>query len=176
MKSHLPKLNAQPSHSSRTKFIDIKLCTLTTLPMTWDKNKIHSIHEHMPTSWFFHKKWSLMHPYWYARIISIYHTLIWHNSSPDPIPIEFLLVHWYGLDLDHVSCFGWKMHQLPKIRFVPDHPDARSPAFGPAQVIWGVHLIPSFTEELTSNLLGPSSACLKHEGDFDWLCYYVNMY
>jgi hypothetical protein len=31
------------------------------------------------------------HPYWYARIIGIYHTLVRHESSPDPILIEFLL-------------------------------------------------------------------------------------
>jgi len=77
-----------------------------------------------------------------------------------------------------VSRFGWKICRLPKIGFVPDHPDAGSPAFGfldPAQVIRGVHLIPSFMEELTGNLLGPSSARLEHEGDLDWLCYYVNM-
>jgi len=118
------------------------------------------------------------HLYWYARIIGIYHTLVRHDSSPDPIPIEFLLVRWYGLDLDRVSRFGWKMCRLPKIGFVPDHPDAGSPAFGfldRAQVIRGVHLIRSFTKGLTSNLLGPSSARLEHEGDLDWLCYYVNM-
>jgi hypothetical protein len=118
------------------------------------------------------------HPYWYARIIGIYHTLIRHDSSPDPIPIEFLFIRWYGLDLDRKSRFGWKMRRLPKIGFVPDHPEAGSPAFGfldPAQVIRGVHLIPSFSEGRTSDLLEPSFARLEHEGDFDWLCYYVNM-
>jgi hypothetical protein len=29
------------------------------------------------------------HPYWYARIIGIYHTFVRHESSPDPILIEF---------------------------------------------------------------------------------------
>jgi len=118
------------------------------------------------------------HPYWYARIIGIYHTLVRHESSPDPIPIEFLFIRWYGLDLDRTSRFGWKMRRLPKVGFVPDHPEAGSPAFGfldPAQVIRGVHLIPSFSEGLTGDLLEPSFARLEHEGDLDWLCYYVNM-
>jgi len=40
------------------------------------------------------------HPYWYACIIGIYHTWVRHQSSPDPILIEFLWIRWYGLDLD----------------------------------------------------------------------------
>ena len=118
------------------------------------------------------------HPYWYTCIISIYHTLVRHESSPNPIPIEFLFVRWYGLDLDCTSQFGWKMRQLLKVGFVPDDPDYESPAFGfldPAQVIQGIHLIPSFTEGITGDLLEPSFARLEHEGDFDWRCYYVNM-
>ena len=70
------------------------------------------------------------HPYWYARIIGIYHTLLRHESSPDPIPLEFLFVRWYGLDLNRTSRFGWKMRRLPKIGFVPDDPNEESPAFG----------------------------------------------
>jgi len=118
------------------------------------------------------------HPYWYACIIGIYHTLVRHESSPDPIPIEFLFVRWYGLDLDRTSRFGWKMRRLLKVGFVPDDPDAGSSAFGfldPAQVIQGVHLILSFAEGLTGDLLQPSFARLEHEGDLDWRCYYVNM-
>ena len=120
------------------------------------------------------------HPYWYARIIGIYHTLIRHESSPDPIPLEFLFVRWYGLDLDRTSRFGWKIRRLPKIGFVPDNSESNdgSPSFGfldPAQAIRGVHLIPSFAEGLTDELLEPSFARLEHEGDYDWRCYYVNM-
>lgn len=118
------------------------------------------------------------HPYWYTRIIGIYHTLVRHKIPPDPIPIEFLFVHWYGLDLDRTSRSGWKMHRLPKVGFVPDDPDAGSSAFvflNPAQVIWGVHPIPSFVEGLTGDLLQPSFARLENEGDLDRQCYYVNM-
>ena len=70
------------------------------------------------------------------------------------------------------------MCRLLKFGFVPDDPDAGSSAFGfldPVQVIQGVHLIPSFMEGLTGDLLQPSLAHLEHEGDLDWQCYYVNM-
>jgi len=118
------------------------------------------------------------HPYWYARIIGIYHTFIRHESSPDPILIEFLLIRWYGLDLDRSSRFGWKTRRLPKVGFVPDNPDAGSPAFGfldPGRVVRGVHLIPCFAEGLTGDFLESSIARLPDEGDLDWRCYYVNM-
>ena len=118
------------------------------------------------------------HPYWYARIIGIYHTFVHHENSPDPILIDFLFIRWYGLDLDRSSRFGWKVRRLPKVGFVPDSPDAGSPAFGfldPARVIRGIHLIPCFSEGSTDELLEPSLARLPHEGDLDWRCYYVNM-
>ena len=118
------------------------------------------------------------HPYWYARIISIYHTWVCHQSSLDPILIEFLWICWYGLNFDWSSHFGWKFQRLPKVGFVPDSPDAGSPAFGfldPAQVIQGVHLIPCFSEGDTGDLLEPLLAWLPHKGDLDWQCYYVNM-
>ena len=119
------------------------------------------------------------HPYWYTRIIGIYHTFVLHESSPEPILIEFLLIRWLGLDLDRTSRFGWKVRRLPKIGFVPDNPEAGSPAFGildPAQVVRGVHLIPCFSEGLTGDFLESSIARLPDEGDLDWRCYYVNMY
>ena len=119
------------------------------------------------------------HPYWYACIIGIYHTLICHESSPDPILIDFLWIHWYDLDLDQLSHFGWKFCRLPKVGFVPNSPDAGSLAFGfldPAWVVWGVHFIPCFSEGSTSDLLKPSLTWLPHEGDLDWRCYYVDMY
>ena len=118
------------------------------------------------------------HPYWYAHIISIYHTFVHHESLLDPILIGFLLIHWYGHDLDCSSHFGWKTCRLPKVGFVPNDPDASSPAFSflnPVWVIQGVHLIPCFSEGLTGEFLESSLAWLPDEGDLDWRCYYVNM-
>ncbi|PPR00724.1 hypothetical protein CVT26_012318 [Gymnopilus dilepis] len=40
------------------------------------------------------------HPYWYARIIGIYHALVLHPSSRDPIHMDFLWIRWYGCDPD----------------------------------------------------------------------------
>ena len=56
--------------------------------------------------------------------------------------------------------------------------NASSPAFGfldPAQMVWGVHLIPCFSEELIGDFLESSIAWLPDKGNLDWRCYYVNM-
>ena len=117
------------------------------------------------------------HPYWYAHIIRIYHTLVHHESSPDPICLDLLWVCWYGLDPDHRQQFSWKRRRLPHIGFIEDGTDPESPAFGfihPSQVICGVHIIPSFNDGLTGNLLEPSLTHLPDEGNLDFKFYYVN--
>ena len=117
------------------------------------------------------------HPYWYARIIGIYHTLVRHESSPDPIRLDLLRVRWYGLDPDRQRQFSWKGRRLPRVGFIEDGADPESPSFGfihPSQVIRGVHMIPSFNDGLTGNLLEPSIARLPDEGDLDFEFYYVN--
>jgi hypothetical protein len=117
------------------------------------------------------------HPYWYARIIGIYHVLVIHPSSVDPIHMNFLWVRWYGSDPNPRYRSGWKAKRLPRVGFVDDSDDS-SPAFGfldPMHVIRGVHLIPAFNDGLTADFLEPSLARLPHEGDFDYCIYYVNM-
>ena len=49
------------------------------------------------------------HPYWYARIIGIYHVLVIHPSSVDPIHMNFLWVQWYGSDSNPRYKSGWKV-------------------------------------------------------------------
>ena len=117
------------------------------------------------------------HPYWYARIIGMYHALVIHPSSHDPIHMDFLWIRWYGADPDLRYKSGWKTRRLPRVGFVDDTDDG-SPAFGfldPMHVIRGVHLIPAFQDGLTDVLLEPSLARLPHEGDYDFCYYYVNM-
>lgn len=119
------------------------------------------------------------HPYWYARIIGIYHTLVIHPSSRDPIHMDFLWARWYGTDPDPRYRSGWKARRLPRVGFVDDNDSQDfSPAFGfldPAHIIRGVHLIPAFEDGLTDNLLEPSLARLPQEGDYDYCFYYVNL-
>ena len=49
------------------------------------------------------------HPYWYARIIGIFHAMVQHtgrhSQSSEPQHMSFLWVRWYGRDLKHRA--GW---------------------------------------------------------------------
>lgn len=120
------------------------------------------------------------HPYWYARIIGIFHAMVVHKgihstgSLREPKKMEFLFVRWFGYDMDDTG--GWKSKNLHQIGFI-DAKDA-SGAFGfidPADVIRAVHLIPQFSSGRTKNLLGHSIARSIVENDEDWVRYYVNM-
>jgi hypothetical protein len=118
------------------------------------------------------------HPYWYARIIGIFHAMVQHTGphsrSSEPQCISFLWVRWYGRDFKHRA--GWNAKRLHRIGFV----DGDDPfAFGfldPQHVIRGVHLIPAFSHGRTGSLLQPKSiARSASEGDEDWQFYYVGM-
>ena len=89
--------------------------------------------------------------------------------------MEVLWVHWLGVDRNHK--WGFKEAHLPKVGFVPDHPDHVPFGFlDPLLVLCRCHLIPSFLDGRTHELLlpGPSLARLPGEVD-DWVAFYVNM-
>jgi hypothetical protein len=117
------------------------------------------------------------HPYWYARVVGIFHADVRHlgpkSQSDDAQHLDFLWVRWFGRDLDHAG--GWLAHRLHRVGFL--HQDQLG-AFGfldPVVVIRGVHMIPAFAYGPTSSLLGPSIARQPSENDDDWNFYYVGM-
>lgn len=127
------------------------------------------------------------HPYWYAHVIGIYHVEVCHIAlnawSSGVQELKFLWVRWFDCDLDCDS--GWNTHHLNCIGFVADGPiDPNDPMgasgvftfIDPAEVIWGVHLIPAFTHGKMSKLLEPSIACPQKDNDEDWQYFYINMY
>jgi hypothetical protein len=119
---------------------------------------------------------SNMHPYWYGRIIGVFHACVKHtgpaSKTSDSQQVNFLWVRWFGRDLTYRS--GFKAKRLPRIGFIDS-----SDAFGfvdPREVIRGVHLIPAFAYGKTSDLLSHSIARNPREKDLDWNYYYVNMW
>lgn len=125
-----------------------------------------------------HEETSDAHPYWYARIIGIFHVDVVHKETlPEPQRINFLWIRWFGYDCTFNA--GWTAKRLHRIGFL----DAGSPgsgAFGfldPAVVIRSVHLIPAFAHGQTGDLLSPaqSVARLPLGENCDWCYYYVNM-
>lgn len=118
------------------------------------------------------------HPYWYARIVGIYHADIQFkdprsNQWTEPKKMEFLFVRWFGLATEATG--GWRARRLHQIGFL----EAEDPcAFGfvdPTDVIRGAHIIPRFVDGVTNSLLGPSFARSLLDNDEDYVRYYVNM-
>lgn len=119
------------------------------------------------------------HPYWYARIIDIFHVHVWYvgpaSRSSDPEWMELLYVRWFGRDLRVKG--GWQQQSLHRIGFVPESDPAAFGFLDPSQVIRGVHLIPAFAWHTTTSLMGPSAYARQYQpDDEDWLYYYVGMY
>ncbi|KAJ7085599.1 hypothetical protein C8R44DRAFT_901648 [Mycena epipterygia] len=118
------------------------------------------------------------HPYWYARVIGIFHAEVRHvgprSKSRKPVRMEFLWVRWFGRDLSYKA--GWKAKRLHRLGFIDS---ADGGAFGfldPAEVIRGAHIIPAFHYGRTSELLPKSIARRPEENDEDYLYYYVNCF
>ena len=118
------------------------------------------------------------HPFWYARVLRAFHLKIsFHQDSTtcSEQTMEVLWVRWLSVDCDHK--WGFKEARLPKVGFVPDHPDHAPFGFlDPSLVLRGCHLIPSFSDGRTNELLAPGPSIARLPGEVgDWAAFYVNM-
>jgi hypothetical protein len=120
------------------------------------------------------------HPFWYAAVLGVFHADVQHvgNESRDFRfkRMEFLWVRWLGVVPGYA--FGKKQAKLPKIGFVPDSDEFAFGFLDPSHVIRGCHLIPSFVDGKTQDLLmtdsGVSLGRIDTEKD-DWSNYTVGM-
>jgi hypothetical protein len=116
------------------------------------------------------------HPYWYARVLGIYHVETWLNEGARPVKrhLDVLWVRWLAPPQNYRS--GFNQARLPKVAFV-DQSD--SDAFGfldPSQVIRGAHLIPAFASARGTSSLRYGTSLARFEGELDdWEEYYVGM-
>lgn len=115
------------------------------------------------------------HPFWYARVIGIFHAMVSQVGSGTAYKqIDFLWVRWYGLDINARS--GFKARRLHQVGFLDCNADTGAFGFiNPLDVIRAVHLIPAFHIGKTSLLLSPSLARREEEGNEDYERYYINM-
>ena len=119
------------------------------------------------------------HPFWYARVLGVFHARILHTgpsaTNRSIQHMEFLWVRWFGIDPDHR--YGCRAARLPKIGFVPDSDPLAFGFLDPSLVLRGCHLIPTFNDGWTSELLTvPNTAARPPDEDDDWVAFYVNMY
>ncbi|KAF8551580.1 hypothetical protein OG21DRAFT_1374859, partial [Imleria badia] len=121
------------------------------------------------------KQW---HPYWYAHILQIFQVNVRYygdqTGGEEIRRFNILFICWFGRNPDLQS--GFRARRLPKVGFLhEDNPDA----FGflnPDNVIRGVHLISSFANGLTEELLGPSFIRPIENDNKDWCLFDVNIF
>ena len=120
-------------------------------------------------------------PYWYARVLGVYHANVWAENSLIPGArnarcMSFLWVRWFGDEPGYRS--GFRQAHLPKIGFVESTDEFAFSFVDPANVVRGCHLIPAFNAGRSADLLPwPHSIArrLNPEEIDDWLNFYVNM-
>jgi hypothetical protein len=118
------------------------------------------------------------HPFWYARVLGVFHTDVLHVGSQarnrSVQRMEVLWVRWFGVEQDYRS--GSDVARLPKIGFVPG--DAAFGFLDPSLVLRGCHLVPAFADGRTTILLRTvSMTAARPPGETDdWTNYYVTMY
>jgi hypothetical protein len=123
---------------------------------------------------------SRCHPYWYTRVIKIFHVNVRYYGDKAPARRELkrmdvLFMCWFSRDLvSHVG--GFAARRLHHIGFLDESdPDAFS-FIDPSIVVRGVHLIPTFSLGRTGNWLRPLFVRLEEDQDKDWVGFYVNLY
>jgi hypothetical protein len=119
------------------------------------------------------------HPYWYARIIGIFHANVRHigphSKSREPVQMDFLFVRWFGRDSDPQP--GWKSRCLICLGFVPGNDGSAFGFLDPNQVIRAIHLIPAFHWGRVTTKYLPRSPIARgiDDPDHDWQLYYIGM-
>jgi hypothetical protein len=117
------------------------------------------------------------HPYWYARVIGIFHFNVRHvgpdSKSSDTQRMDVLWVRWFGRDLSAPG--GFEARRLHRVGFLDSEDPAAFGFLDPKEVVRAVHMIPGFAHGRTSDLLGPSIARHRDEKDEDWRYHYIGM-
>jgi hypothetical protein len=110
------------------------------------------------------------HPYWYAKVLGIYHVNVRVSDYAEPQRMEFLWVHWFGQDPDHHA--GFESRRPYRIGLM-DRDDPTSYGFiNPSDVLRAVHLIPAFANGTVSTRAIPGA---DHNPE-EWEFYYISMY
>ncbi|CDO69348.1 hypothetical protein BN946_scf184746.g29 [Trametes cinnabarina] len=121
------------------------------------------------------------HPYWYARVVGVYHALVRYTGPQALSPgvwthVNFLWVRWFAHNTSYSS--GFPHRRLPRLSFI-DTDDPDTSAFGfinPATVVRAAYITPSFHSGTTVDLLPSDSVARKDGSDKDYTFYYANMF
>lgn len=111
------------------------------------------------------------HPFWYARVLGIYHLNVRDHRAEGTEwkRVELLWVRWFAPDFDVAA--GWDARRLDQVGYIPSDEEGAFGFLDPAHVLRGAHLIPFFDGGKTDELLVPTSvAADSSEGDWERYC------
>lgn len=120
------------------------------------------------------------HPYWYARVIGVFHAMVRFNSpramTHQMQRMEFLWVRWYGIDCDSKTMqSAFEAKRMYQVAFIDGGSDEAFGFIDPSDVLRAVHLIPSFVSGHISEIGFSPMARRPEEDNQDYIRYYVNM-
>jgi hypothetical protein len=113
------------------------------------------------------------HPFWYARVLGIFHTNVIYTGTEMmdycPRRLEFLWVRWYKKDNTPA---GWDARRLDCVYFPPMSSEHAFGFIDPTDVLRSCHIIPAHAR----GKLRPDSVCISHcaQDGKDWHAYYIN--
>jgi hypothetical protein len=108
------------------------------------------------------------HPYWYAKVLRIFHVKVRTMGHPDAKKIDVLWVHWFGRDPDHQG--GFNTRRLHRVGLLDPNEPTSYGFLNPSDVLHAVHLIPAFS---TGRI--PSEGAESDKDSMMWEFYYVSM-
>jgi len=111
-------------------------------------------------------KW---HPYWYAKVLGIFHVNMRSWGRMETERMDFLWVHWFGRNPDHEG--GFDTCHLHRIGLT-DSKDPTSYGFlDPKDVLRSIYLIPTFSPNQASQ-----EAADSDDDTIPQTHYYISMY
>lgn len=110
---------------------------------------------------------TMRHPFWYARVLGIYHANVSYDMDQNTKRMEFLWVRWFAWDSTKPG--GWETCQLDRVAY--DNNDHQFGFLDPAAVVRAAHLIPAWAHGRTRDYF-PQSSMIDKDGDF--IYHYVN--
>ena len=111
-------------------------------------------------------------PWLYARVVAVYHALVYTEADPMAKRIELLWVRWMQREASHLSGPNISRNYT-RVSFVPQF-GIPGEAFGfvdPSHVIRGCHLLPIYDLGRTRDRLGAS---MFRDEKGDWRAFYAN--
>jgi hypothetical protein len=116
---------------------------------------------------YYDKDTTIRHPFWYARVLGIYHANVSYAPDEKTKRLEFLWVRWFAWDSTKPG--GWETCQLDRLTY--DDKDHQFGFLDPAAVVRAAHLIPGWAHGRTTDYF-PESSMVDNDSDF--IYHYVN--